>query len=98
MIPSTDSTRDDQSSRRMAKGGALDVEYPGFGEIVTAGVRFGADVVLERGQARRRKKGPSKAYRDRFGHTPLSADETIPWSASRLVIRIGADGRLPVME
>ena len=76
----------------------MDVAYPGFGEIVIAGVRFDADVVLERGQARRRKKGPSKAYRDRFGHTPLSVDEAIPWSAPKLVIGTGADGRLPVME
>ena len=48
------------------------------------------------GRAPRRKKGPPKAYRDRFGH-PFSADEEIPWSASRLVIGTGADGRLPVI-
>jgi hypothetical protein len=75
----------------------VDVEYPRFGEIIIAGVRFDRDVIVERGRARRRKKGPSKAYRDRFGHTPLSADEEIPWSAPRLVIGTGADGRLPVM-
>ena len=76
----------------------MDVEYPRFGEIVIAGVRFDHDVLVERGRVRRRKKGPSKAYRDRFGHTPLSADEEIPWSARRLVIGTGADGRLPVMQ
>lgn len=76
----------------------MDVDYPGFGEIVIAGVRFDGDVVLERGRARRRKKGPSKQYRDRFGHTPLSANEAIPWSAAKLVIGTGADGRLPIME
>ena len=76
----------------------MDVEYPRFGEIVIAGVRFDHDVIVERGRVRRRKKGPSKAHRDRFGHTPLSADEDIPWSAPRLVIGTGADGRLPVME
>ena len=76
----------------------MDVEYPRFGEIVIAGVRFEHDVIVERGRARRRKKGPSKAYRDRFGHAPLSADEEIPWSARRLVIGTGADGRLPVMQ
>jgi len=76
----------------------MDVEYPEFGEIVVAGVRFESDVVLERGRARRRDKRPSKAYRDAFGHTPLSADEAIPWSAPKLVIGTGADGRLPVME
>ena len=76
----------------------MDVEYPRFGEIVVSGVRFSHDVILETGRSRRRKKGPSKAYRDRFGHTPLSVDEEIPWSARRLVIGTGADGRLPVMQ
>lgn len=76
----------------------MNVEYPRFGEIVIAGVRFDHDVTVEGGRARRRKKGPSKAYRDRFGHTPLSVDEEIPWSAPRLVIGTGADGRLPVMQ
>lgn len=76
----------------------MDVEYPRFGEIVIGGVRFDHDVIVEGGKARRRKKGPSKAYRNRFGHTPLSADEEIPWSAPKLVIGTGADGRLPVMQ
>ncbi len=76
----------------------MDVEYSRFGEIVIAGVRFEHDVIVERGRARRRKKGPSRAYRDRFGHTPLSVDEKILWSARRLVIGTGADGRLPVMQ
>jgi hypothetical protein len=39
----------------------------------------------------------SKRYRDRYGHTPLSVDETIPWSSPVLIIGTGASGRLPVM-
>jgi hypothetical protein len=76
----------------------VDVEYPRFGEIVIDGVQFDHDVIVEGGKARRRKKGPSKPYRDRFGHTPLSVEEEIPWSAPKLVIGTGADGRLPVMQ
>ena len=76
----------------------MDVEYPRFGEIMIGGVGFDHDVIVEGGKARRRKKGPSKPYRHRFGHTPLSADEDIPWSAPKLVIGTGADGRLPVMQ
>ncbi len=75
----------------------MEVEYPGFGAIVVAGERFDHDVVIEAGRVRRRRKGPSKRYRDQFGHTPLSIDEDIPWSGSRLVVGTGADGRLPVM-
>ncbi len=75
----------------------MDVDYPGFGEIVVDGERFDHDVVVEAGRVRRRKKGPSKAYRSRYGHTPLSPDERIPWSAPRLVVGTGASGRLPIM-
>ena len=39
---------------------------------------------------RKRKKKPSKPYRDEFGHTPLSADEELPWGGGRLIIGTGA--------
>jgi len=74
----------------------VDVDYPGFGAIVVGGERFDHDVVVETDQARRRKKGPSKTYRDRYGHTPLSPDEEIPWSAPQLVVGTGApDEEIP---
>jgi hypothetical protein len=69
----------------------------GFGDLEVDGKRYEADVVIERGQIRRRHKKPSKPYRDRFGHTPLSAEESIPWGGSRLVVGTGADGLLPIM-
>ncbi len=75
----------------------MDVDYPGFGEIVLDGNRFDHDVVVEVGRARRRKKGLSKAYRSRYVHTPLSPDEGIPWSVPRLVVGTGASGQLPIM-
>jgi hypothetical protein len=75
----------------------MDVVYPGFGSIVVDGERFDHDVVIEAGAVRPRVKGPSKPYRAQFGHTPLSADEAIPWSAPRLVVGTGASGRLPIM-
>jgi hypothetical protein len=39
----------------------------------------------------------SKKFCDRFGHTPLSIKEQIPWKCSRLVIGTGT-GALPVMK
>ena len=65
--------------------------------IEVDGTRYEHDVVLDRGVIRKRKKGPSKVYRDRYGHTPLSADEAIPWSSLVLIIGTGAAGRLLVM-
>jgi hypothetical protein len=69
-----------------------------FGEIEIDGQRYDADVVIDGGEVRRRRKKPSKPYRDRFGHTPLSADESIPWGGRRLIVGTGAEGRLPVMD
>jgi hypothetical protein len=69
----------------------------GFGRIEVEGKVYDADVVIERGEVRRRHKKPSKPYRDRFGHTPLSAEESIPWGGPRLIVGTGADGLLPIM-
>lgn len=69
-----------------------------FGQIDIEGQRYGHDVVIEKGYVRKRKKGPSKRHRDDFGHTPLSADESIPWHGDKLFIGTGAYARLPVMK
>jgi hypothetical protein len=69
-----------------------------FGRLEIDGHAYDRDVVIDRGRVAPRRKGPSKPYRDRYGHTPLSAAEAIPWSASRLVIGTGAYGQLPVMD
>ena len=68
-----------------------------FGELDIDGQRFAKDVVIEAGQIHKRKKKPSKLYRDRYGHTPLSVDEAIPWHGKRLIVGTGAYGKLPIM-
>ncbi|MGH8946961.1 MAG: hypothetical protein ACRDVL_12540 [Acidimicrobiia bacterium] len=72
------------------------IEYPAFGRIVVDGTEYHHDLVLEEGRLRERDKGPSKGLKDRFGHTPLSVEEEIPWSR-RLVIGSGYSGRLPIL-
>jgi hypothetical protein len=67
-----------------------------FGQIEIDGRLFDHDVVIEEGRIRRRKKGPSKRHRDEYGHTPLSLDEAIPWSAPLLIVGTGASGQLPI--
>ncbi len=69
-----------------------------FGLIRIDGVTYEHDVVIDRGQVRKRKKKPSKKYRGDFGHTPLSVAEDIPWNCRRLVVGTGANGNLPVMK
>ena len=69
-----------------------------FGTLRIDGSTYGQDVVIDRGEIRKRKKIPSKKFRDEFGHTPLSIEEKIPWKCHRLVIGTGAYGSLPVMK
>jgi hypothetical protein len=69
-----------------------------FGSLQIDGRTYQQDVVIDRGEIRKRKKMPSKKFRDEFGHTPLSIEEEIPWKCHRLVIGTGAYGRLPVMK
>ena len=69
-----------------------------FGSVHIDGNAYHEDVVIDRGDIRKRKKKPSKKFRDEFGHTPLSVEEDIPWKCSQLVIGTGAYGRLPVMQ
>ena len=68
-----------------------------FGSIRIDGVTYEHDVVIDRGQVSKRKKKPSKKFRDNFGHTPLSTAERIPWKCHHLVIGTGT-GALPVMD
>ena len=68
-----------------------------FGRIRVNGTVYDHDLVIDQGKIRKRKKQPSKKYRESFGHTPLSVDEKIPWNCCRLVIGTGM-GALPVMN
>jgi hypothetical protein len=69
-----------------------------FGEIEVEGKRYTHDVVIEGGKVRKRKKRPSKQFREKFGHTPLSAGEEIPSGGKRLILGTGSHGALPVMD
>ena len=68
-----------------------------FGEINIEGQHYDYDVVIEEGEVRKRKKKPSKVYRQHFNHTPLSNKENIPWHGSKLFIGTGTYGSLPIM-
>ena len=61
-----------------------------FGSIEVEGRQYDKNIVIEGSRVRKRKKKPSKPYRDEFGHTPLSADEGLHWGGGRLIIGTGA--------
>lgn len=69
----------------------------GFGEVDIDGKCYRHDVLIEQGTVRKRSKKPSKAYRERYGHTPLSVEERIPWGGTILYVGTGMYGSLPIM-
>ncbi|MGO9450390.1 MAG: MTH938/NDUFAF3 family protein [Candidatus Binataceae bacterium] len=69
-----------------------------FGSIRIDRVTYEHDVIIDHGKVRKRKKKPSRKFREQFGHTPLSVEEEIPWKCRRLVIGTGKYGALPVMD
>lgn len=68
-----------------------------FGSIQIDGSTYEYDVIVDRGEIRKRQKKPSKKFREQFGHTPFSIEEEIPGRCRQLVIGSSAYGRLPVM-
>lgn len=76
----------------------MQAEYTRFGEIEIDGVRYADDVIVAGGRVTLRDKSPSRRYKGRFGHTPLSTKEAIPWDCRRLIVGTGAEGLLPVMK
>lgn len=75
----------------------MKLQMRSFGEIEVDGERFAYDLVIEQGRLSKRNKKPSKAFREEYGHTPLSAGEPIPWHGKHLYVGTGMYGRLPVM-
>jgi hypothetical protein len=74
------------------------VKSIGFGKIKVNGKLYEKDIVIEGFDIRTRKKGPSKSQREKYGHTPLTHHEEIPWDCKVLVIGIGMSERLPVTD
>lgn len=68
-----------------------------FGCIRVDGILYDHDLIVDHGKIRKRRKKPSRKYRDSSGHTPLSVEEKIPWKCRQLVIGTGL-GSLPVMK
>ncbi len=68
-----------------------------FGAIEIDGRRYERDVMVADGRVEKRKKKASRHLRDRYGHTPLSLAEPIPWRR-RLIVGTGVDGALPIED
>jgi hypothetical protein len=69
-----------------------------FGRIVIDGKTYERDLIVTEGHIRRRKKGGSKKLKSRYGHTPLSEHEELPWECTTLVVGTGFYGGMPVTD
>ncbi len=69
-----------------------------FGHLEIDGEMYRKDVVVDGGKIRKRDKGPSKELHHKWGHTPLTAAEDIPWGGRTLIIGTGAHGDLPIWD
>lgn len=76
----------------------MDISYKSFGRIDVDGHSYTEDVLIEEGTVRLREKESSRALKHRYGHTPLSDREPIPWNCRTLVVGTGMYGKLPVTE
>ncbi|VVB90870.1 Uncharacterised protein [uncultured archaeon] len=74
------------------------VKYLGFGSVEIDGERYENDVVVRGGRVEKRKKKRSKHLKEKYGHTPLSLAENIPWDCKTLIIGTGESGALPVLD
>ncbi|MCJ7448515.1 MAG: hypothetical protein MUO72_12570 [Bacteroidales bacterium] len=76
----------------------MKVKNLSFGSITIDEETYVKDVIIDNGSIKKRKKAESKKYSNRFGHTPLSPDEYIPWKCKRLIVGTGHSSSLPVMD
>lgn len=68
-----------------------------FGSLRIDGAVYKDDLLIEGGKVRKRAKEASRKFRSTYGHTPLSAEEEIPWKCTRLIVGTGVDGKMPVL-
>jgi peroxiredoxin Q/BCP len=66
----------------------LGIEGLERGRITVKGAANTTDVVIDGEAVRERNKRPSRSQRDKYGYTPLTPDEAIPWNCDMLVIGV----------
>ncbi len=74
------------------------VEEISFGRIRINGQVYRDDIVIDNGKISYRRKEESRKQKFKYGHTPLTVHENIPWNCKKLVIGTGHYGSLPIEE
>ena len=76
----------------------LKLEGLKFGQLTVNGRRYRKDVIISSDGIGTRDKGPSRHLKPKYGHTPLTIEEAIPWDCKKLIIGTGIHGRLPILD
>jgi hypothetical protein len=69
----------------------MQFENLSFGSLRIDSSTYEQDVIIDRGEIRKRHKKQSKKFCEDYGHTPLSVEEDIPWKCHRFVVGTGAE-------
>ncbi len=76
----------------------MEVQELSFGKIVIDGKVYDRDIIISNGKTELRKKSVSRMMKGKYGHTPLTIHENIPWECRILIVGTGMYGSLPVTE
>lgn len=78
----------------------MNIRYTEFGCIEVDKHEYRHDIVIKKGHVHKRKKDPSKAYKQENWHTPITAFEHIPWGqeGGSLIIGTGQSGLMPIHD
>jgi hypothetical protein len=57
-----------------------------FGSINIDGTLYQHDVIIDRGEIRKRKKKPSKKFREQFGHTTFDRKRKSPGTTANSLL------------
>ncbi len=76
----------------------MKTRFIGFGRLEIDGTTYTEDVMVVNSSVVPREKAISRQLKGRYGHTPLSEGEPIPWDCSTLVVGTGVRGMLPITD
>ncbi len=76
----------------------MKIEKLSFGTIEIDGKTFTEDIVINKGKISLRDKSVSRKYKPKFGHTPLTIEENIPWDCKTLIIGTGFYRAMPITK
>ncbi len=67
-----------------------------FGKVIINGNEITHDFIATNGGIEKRNKEVSRKHKAKYGHTPLTPEENIPWHCKNIIIGTGFYEGLPI--